>query len=249
MIELRDTYEHLYLNSCLDTNSVYYVELGETPTKHLLNFDIKEYCQAEVIDSLKSYIAPLAFLDLNELNPDFQDKFPLFYHENTMMDWVVSQLDDNGKVSDCYLLDYEGKRFDFKDFGEDEEEEFFEEGAEEIQNSLEDLSNHYLNIWQEKPLEPLGKIDHSEGEKYEEWAHQNSVSYMNRDEDSEYPNHYGPLPWKMQSNFTIPLDPETKEDLVFLGQINSGLFGLCDFTYFLFYNARKNVVAQMMQMT
>ena len=247
MIKLKDTFEEQYLKSSMDENSIYYAKISKGSKKHEISFDLSSICRPEIFDEMNGKVIPLAIIDLKEINESLSGKFHVLYHENSSIDWIVSELDDDSKIKQCYLLDSKNQINNFSDF-EKSDNEFFQDGIEDtLENLITQYSESYLEIWKEKPIRPIGNLEITDSPKLSDWVQDNWAHSI---QISKYDNNYfGPYILKSQSNFAIPFDSETSEDFIFIGQINSRIFNLCDFSYFLFYNKKNKVIAQLMQMT
>lgn len=246
MIHFEKTYQHLNLNTFLDPQSIYFVEISEEETPHRLGFDIADYYSEEILEKVTGKVLPLGRLNAGVLAADLPDNLPLFYHEFVHLDLLVSHLDDAGKVTESYFLDYNGERHEFED---QDEEEGFEEGVEEIQSMLEEYEGQFLNIMKETPAEAAKDWTNEDSEEYGDWCHQNAVAYGKTLESFDVPDVWGPLPWQMQANFRIPVLESTGEQLKFLGQFNSGLFDLADFEFYVFFAPKEKIIVQVIQMT
>lgn len=250
MIKIRSTYDEQYLKTSMNKEKIYFSEITDEPTKHKVVSDIASVCHPDILPSLKGKIIPIFSIDLKEINPLYDAKIPILYNENARFEWIVSELNEEGKITDCYHLGYEKDkvRFDTLTF---EDEIFFEDGEEDELMNIAECGN-YLKIWHETPIEAIVDLKKTDDSlrRISDWQHDTWVSLSkNRGDEANEFEYWGPYINQVQANFDIPYDEETKEDFIFIGQISAGSLDLCSFYYFIFYNPNKNIVAQYMQMT
>ncbi|MCT4580057.1 MAG: hypothetical protein N4A35_01455 [Flavobacteriales bacterium] len=248
MTEIKNTYKEQYLHTVMNTERVYFYQVSKTQTSHKLIFDLEKICTPEAFSVMKNKVIPLVQINLKDINAELNGKIPILYNEMTQFEWTISQLDEQGKIKDSYFLNFENKKTEFTEI-DDSGDDSFEDGIEEILENVSDLEGQFLKIWDETPCEPLGEVSINDEKRYEEWEHKNRMDYMKRAASGDFPPTWGPLVLKAQSSFAIPVDTETKEDFLFIGQITSYELDLCYFCYYLFYNPNTKTVAQYMQMT
>lgn len=198
---------------------------------------------------------PLITIDLQSLNPSYKSKVPVVYYEKTDIQWVVSKLDENNKITEMIFYDYNGKSHDIDQLMKayinqctiDGETYYFEEDRETTQEGLNKYKTKNFHIildqviGEDESVETLGDYDNCLDKWFDEFREINSLK--------DYINITGPYPYPGQVWFTYPIIEKTEEPFFYVININASDLGLCDFSYYIFYNPEERMVAQLMQFT
>lgn len=236
------------LNSILSTDFIYYSCISKEVTPHPLCISPSDLFHDDIQHQVKEKVIPLALIDLKELNASYNIKIPLLYHEMVSKRWMVSNLNAQGKIQECFMLDSDLQRIDFKDVKADD---FFQDSYEStMEDMTSSIEGDYLCIGKETPYEPLLKEDIENNKLYGEWVYENLMEVRLDSSKTTEPYHWGPMIEEVQRGLEVPVDVATHTEYVYVGQYAAAdLFGICDFCYYVFYNKETNSVAQLMKMT
>ena len=241
MFSVVSAYQKIYPKSIHSENRALFYCFSEEQTPHPLMPDP----EAVFIDydAVKEILFPVLQLDLSAFNESFTEKIPVLYYEAP--DFLVFQLDENGKVIHPYFMDYKGQSSQIHD----EDIESFEEGWEEVSHAVADSRGKYLQII--PTLDLPGTIDYENALEFSEMVNelwQKAVKKFKpgKADDLDY---FGPLPSLVQFSPEYPAWNGKEDAFYFVGQVKMYDLGLTDVCFFIFYHPESRTVAQLSQMT
>lgn len=242
MFSVVNAYQQVYPKSIHAENPALFYYYSKEPSPHPLIPDPESIFID--YDAVKEILFPVLMLDLAALNPSFGEKIPVLYHEST--DYLVFQLDENGKVIHPYFMDYEGERYELDD---EENVEPFEDGWEEVSDAVKSSRGKYLQII---PTLDLPKnSDFADASGFSEQVHllwQEAVKKF-KPKGAKDLDYFGPVPSLVQFSPEYPAWNGKEDAFYFVGQVNMYDLGLAGVSYFIFYHPESRTVAQLAQMT
>lgn len=253
MVTIEKIYDKIYTHSLLEDNQVYYYNVVDEKTPHIIGKDIHSVFSPELAIKAHDKVIPLVTLDLGAIAPAYQNKVHFLYHEMVSMDWVITGLNQNDEVSSIYFINYKGERFENDQIKFEDDADGFQEGLDEVKSAMSKLNQKYFTIIKDKTIPADIKFAETDGEKYSSFIHESTREFAKRQEEStgkyQFLDSFGPFTRPIQCGFSYPVIKNSKTPFKFVGQIEASKFGLCDFTYYLFYHPEERIIAQLMQMT
>lgn len=233
-----------------------YGVLCEKNSAHIIHDQYENVFHQNLLsENIQQALVPLITIDLNSLNKEYDTKLPVFYYENRKIDWIISQLDETGKVEIMEFYDYEGKAYSVSSLIEkyinertiDGETYYFEEGIDVINETLNDYKEKHFHILfdEEITIDKGLKYVSDFSDLHETWR---KKRVANEDKDILWYN-AGPYPLPLQSKFKYPVNNKTGKEFYFVTTVFPYSFCLSDITYYIFYDPEERILAQYMQLT
>lgn len=244
MFSVVSAYQKIYPKGLIPDNRAYFYCISKEETPHPLMPDPE--IVFENYEPLKEILFPVIQLDLSALNKSFSGKIPVLYNESTNLDYLIYQLNDEGKVINPSFMDYKGNAFEMTD---EEEVCFFEDGLEEVEAAVKSFRGKYLKVI--PTLDLPGTIDYDNAlgfsdQVYEIWKKAVKKFKPKGAKDLDY---FGPIPSLVQFSPEYPVWDGKEDAFYFVGEVKMYDLGLIGVSYFIFYHPESATVAQLVQMT
>lgn len=244
MFSVVSAYQKIYPKQLISDNKACFFCFSKEETPHPLMPDPESVF--EDYEPLKEILFPVMYLDLSALNDSFTGKIPVLYNESTNLDYLIYQLNEDGKVTNLSFMDYEGNSFEITD---EEEVYSFEDGLEEVESAVKKFHGKYLRII--PTLDLPETIDYENAlvfsdQIYEIWKKAVKKFKPKEAKDLDY---FGPIPSLVQFSPEYPVWNGKEDAFYFVGQLNMYDLGLSGISYFIFYHPESKTVAQLVQMT
>jgi hypothetical protein len=242
MVSLVSAYQKIYPKSIHSGKEGLFYCFSKEQTPHPLIPD-PELCFSDY-EAVKEVLFPVMSLDLSAFNESFKEKIPVLYHESP--DYLIYQLDEEGRVLNPSFMDYEGNSFEIDD---EDYAEPFEDGWEEVSDAVKRFRGKYLQII--PTLELPEKIDFGNALEFSEEVYKlwQKVVKKFKPKGAKDLDYFGPIPSLVQFSPEYPVWNGDEDAFYFIGQVKMYDLGLMGVSFFIFYHPESRTIAQLSQMT